>query len=726
MLKNKRLNFWIQFLLILLIFIITFIVNFAMLNINTAPPGADYGNYLTQVNILNGNDLRGWGLRHQPVFFVLLDVFLRAFDEFTALKVAAAFVFSIIIVPFFLLAKKLSGNFLAAAISTGLFGFFISYTEMIAWGGNPNFLAFSFLLIALYFIIDLMKEPSKKNVLFSGLFLSLVVGTHILVAIFAFASLALFFILHSVFTGSRKVGIKTNIKNLIYILLTASIFSLPYVSFYLNFFRISSSELVGFRLLDIQISGFSPYYLWVTISLFFTFGAIGIVGLFGLSKYIKENKANALLICSLFVTPLLLFLTTAQPIRWIYFMPIPFLLCFNIFLRKLFTDVKNPRRTTIVLFTALFLVTIILQTTYFAGNHFENASVFYQFIREDEIKALNWIKEVTLPSDIIATSGHVNDVGGGGNSYAWWVEGYSNRTCMFTGNLEYFSYQYERDEVRKTNRIFRGIYSVEYGNLKVIEGAPGGTVNPEIATRIKDDYENLFVINDYQNFLYFSSVENNETLSVIPFFAESIKNKTITAFQDDNLANITTSYELPNFEVTRNVIVEENKSSVDVFYRILPVNSTLRMFRMNLWSLFDASLENSNVTENNDVVLLKQFSNENVTTTISVMETNGKLADMSIIFADLSKSKPVVNYAFEPKQKDLYVHIRVSIDSSVIPENNDEDNILYDSYTLIKDLKINYLMVNKFRDEYRRFLYDTEHFTIEFENYAIAIFKVDY
>jgi hypothetical protein len=35
-------------------------------------------------------------------------------------------------------------------------------------------------------------------------------------------------------------------------------------------------------------------------------------------------------------------------------------------------------------------------------------------------------------------------------------------------------------------------------------------------------------------------------------------------------------------------------------------------------------------------------------------------------------------------------------------------------------------MVNKFRNEYLRFLYDPQHYTVVFENYAIAIFKVNY
>jgi hypothetical protein len=101
-LKNKRYSYLIPMLLVSAIVVVSFAFNFSMLDMNKAPPGADYGNYLTQGNILQGQDLRGWGLRHQPVFFFFLDAVRIVLDPFTALKFASAFVFAIVAVPFFL------------------------------------------------------------------------------------------------------------------------------------------------------------------------------------------------------------------------------------------------------------------------------------------------------------------------------------------------------------------------------------------------------------------------------------------------------------------------------------------------------------------------------------------------------------------------------------------------------------------------------------------------
>ena len=101
--RNKQ---WSYCLSLFFIVVISFLVRFAALNKYEVPPSPDYGNYLTQVDIIKGHDLLGYGLRYNPIFFFVLNVFLGFLDEFTALKVAAAFVFSIIAVPFFLLAKK--------------------------------------------------------------------------------------------------------------------------------------------------------------------------------------------------------------------------------------------------------------------------------------------------------------------------------------------------------------------------------------------------------------------------------------------------------------------------------------------------------------------------------------------------------------------------------------------------------------------------------------------
>ncbi len=737
MLANRRFSTYLPWLLILLIVIISFIVYFVGLSSYKAPPGCDYGNYLTQVDILHGNDLRGWGLRHNPVFFVILDIFLRLFEEFISLKIVASLVFAISAIPFFLLARKLSGSPLVALICTWLFVFFISNSEMISWGGNPNILGFSFMLLTLFFFIDLMNEPSKRNLLLSGFFLSLVVGTHVLVAVCLFFSFLIYFIATT--WTNRKIS-KVQIKNLVLMTLVALVFSLPYFSFYFGFFRNSSKEMVQIALLSMQIPQISISSILVLEQYwqFFVVAIIFALSLFALSKYVrKQHKNNGLLLCSLFLAPLLLALVTENIIRWFYFLPIPLILCFGIYLKDLFFDAKNSRKT-IHLLVVCFMAIICFHITIMTMIHLRTAAGVYQFIGNDEIHALNWIKENTPPDAILATSGHPKgDIGGGGNSYSWWVEGYCKRVCISSGDLKYYSYQRERDQVRIANRIFAGTYSAEYENLRVTESYPSSTTNPEIAAFVDKDYQDILTLDDAKHQIFFSLNENKHELP-LPFYSE---NKSSSIKYGDTYANITITYKQPYFEFIRSIIMGEEKSSVDVIFQILPKNSTLRLFKVNLWTLFETSLEECEIGKDYAVFLSQAPPDEGVQTQIRVLETNGKLGGARVLFKDPRGSEPVISFSFEPLQDNLYVRIRILIESSTAETDDTQTLHFYDSYDLTKDLHVDYIIqhnpaedilfseainspVTDRANEFQRFLYDSEHFTQVFQYKSIVIFKV--
>ena len=170
----------------------------------------------------------------------------------------------------------------------------------------------------------------------------------------------------------------------------------------------------------------------------------------------------------------------------------------------------------------------------------------------------------------------------------------------------------------------------------------------------------------------------------------------------------------------------EEESSVDVVFQILPKNSTLRLFKVNLWALFDTSLEDCEISKDYVVSLSQAPPNEDTRTQITVLETNGKLEGGRVLFENPKGSMPVISYSFEPLQESLYVRIRIFIEASTEDADNAQTLRFYDSYDLIKDLHIDYILLNKNQaNEFQRFLYDHEHFTEVFQNESIIIFKVN-
>src|SRR5690606_15998043 len=123
-------------------------------------------------------------------------------------------------------------------------------------------------------------------------------------------------------------------------------------------------------------------------------------------------------------------------------------------------------------------------------------------------------------------------------------------------------------------------------------------------------------------------------------------------------------------------------------------NSTLREFKINIWSLFETSADKCSINQDAVTKLSSQIESIDVEALISVMESNGELAGARVIFADPAGSKPVVNYVFEPLQNDLYVHLQISVTSPTLESENKEIDF-YDVYSQLKELGVDYVMVSR-------------------------------
>jgi len=234
----------------------------------------------------------------------------------------------------------------------------------------------------------------------------------------------------------------------------------------------------------------------------------------------------------------------------------------------------------------------------------------------------------------------------------------------------------------------------------------------------------MFTINDGQNQVYYSPANDEQDMTVAWGYAE----KGISNVNYNNsTATITITYEQSGFDLTRSLILHKGESYVDVVYQIMPKNSTLKEFRINVWSSFETSLKNCNI-DKDSVATITRGASGSADSQIQVVETNGKLVGASVIFQDnLEKSRPVVNYILEPEQNDLYVHLRITTNTPQSETDNDRGINFYDAYSQLKELDVDYILLNKYRnEEYQRFLADSIHFKVEYQNAVVIIFKVVY
>ncbi|MEM2424553.1 MAG: hypothetical protein QXM00_08770 [Candidatus Bathyarchaeia archaeon] len=709
--------------LLLLTVITSFIIKFNALCRYEIPPSPDYGNYLVQVDVLRGYDIRGFGLQYPPVYFILLDLILRLFDEFTALKLMASIVFSIAAIPFFLLVKVLTTSSLSALISTWFFIFFEGYSEMIAWGGNPNFLGFSFILLTLLFLERSLKNPVKKNILLTGFFLSLSVGTHLLVTAFMLTLIPIFILLNIAFNMEKG---RNTIKILFYSSSLGVIFSLPYSTTYFNCLKHFSADLIRLNFIR-QLSEFQSSFTWMFRETYVIDVIIAILDIFALAKYMRENKTSGLLLCSLFLAPILLALSTAHPSRWLYFLPIPLFACFGIYLKKSLANnrgsITGKRCFPPIVYLVILLALGAGATTFLSVNRLNVAIDYYQTIGDKELEALKWIRENTLPNSLFITSGPTR-IERGGNSYSWWVEGYSKRKCIPAADPEFFSYLYERIEVDFANHIFAGRYAFDCGPIQVSENFPSGGGNPMLAALINSQYQKILFLNDAEMEITLSPKENkNVTLREVPFHAE----KKIEEIRfNETWLNATFIYTWQHLIMYRSIMAGSGQSYLNVIFRISPVNASIKLFNINFRSPPYMQLEEYRIDESAVYIRQRTPLNRIIKLEIAVQQSNAEINYIKLNPKDSNYSMPLISFSLKPRQKDLYLALRVSIDASGSPDSANQKLKLYDSHELIRNLKVKYVLIDKNRaDEYYRFLLDPENFTPVFQNERITIFRVN-
>ncbi len=297
-----------------------------------------------------------------------------------------------------------------------------------------------------------------------------------------------------------------------------------------------------------------------------------------------------------------------------------------------------------------------------------------------------------------------------------------NVSAYLSGSPALYSYNDERNEVEVANRIFAGTYTFEYNNVRVSEDSPSGMCNPEIAAYINGEYQNLLFLSDGEESITYSPVGNNQTIwHEAPFYAA---NKTMDIHYNETWANATFSYDWPSLKITRNVIMNSGQSSVDVVFELVPINSTLREFTVNIWGAFYTSLE-SFVVQNSSITLQQRLqTNDQVQSKIAIVDTNGEIDNAQVFVKDPKYSMSLATYSLKPLQDSLSVHLRISVITKMSEANSNAISF-YDSYDLIKDLKIDYIFLNKDRiDEYNRFVSDSGHYKMVFENGSIIIFRV--
>jgi hypothetical protein len=157
------------------------------------PPFNDPANWLKISNALNGVTFPMWeqtALQYPPFFMLLLSALGGITgDPLLAIRLAGVLVAAIVPLSAYPISKQVSGSGASGLAAAWLVGLSPIFFEMYGWGGYPNLLGLTFLMLSLYFLLKALSDPSRWYFVGALTSSSLVVLTHHLTLI-AFAPLA--------------------------------------------------------------------------------------------------------------------------------------------------------------------------------------------------------------------------------------------------------------------------------------------------------------------------------------------------------------------------------------------------------------------------------------------------------------------------------------------------------------------------------------------------------
>jgi hypothetical protein len=382
-------------------------------------------------------------------------------------------------------------------------------------------------------------------------------------------------------------------------------------------------------------------------------------------------------------------------------------------------------------FVFICFICLIVTVLYSASSaRLLAATEFYQILDDEELQALEWVKENTERSDVIATSGD-KKWPGHGQTYGWWIEGLSERKAVITGQPKYFVFKDEQKEIHSANRIFRGVHIIENDAIRVADVFPTYTVgNPEIAVvnehAARNEFQNTIFFNDAHIELTFSPIYDPETVwHQSPFHAP---NKTMSIQYNDSLAKAVYVFEWDYAKITRSVILERDKPYVDIIYEVSLTDSFMRSFDVHIWGSYHTWLRDFKIEDTTVTLHQTNPVGDQIETRISLIETNGVVRYVNAMFEDPRYGMPSVVYSFNATNQWLYVHLRVAPRiAPLIGQELELDGPIryYNKHALIERYGVDYIFLDNSRvEEFQRFLSDPEHFEITFENERIVIFRV--
>lgn len=650
-----------------------------------------------------------------PIMFhsFIIFFYLAFRDPLLSTKVSIFLAWLLLVFPFYLLTKviqekpSMSNSFIF--FYSILFLFNECFSEMLAWGGGPNFLGFVFSLSAFYFYLKLFRDYSNRDLYLLGLSVSLIAWSHpptlfYFIIWFLYASLlllvsssnkffyfkifakttfvTLFFSLLAVpiyyrITITRLIGIGTN-----RILPSNTTFSSDFISVLYLFCNFLSSSWLIFR------------YTFYLLMIMFPFVVIGFY-----YYYHEHSLHERSFIVSLFLSPLTILLLMCFKIVWLfdiervtYYLTIPYVLLFGYGFSSVFKRVKKRYvRAGLVIFLVIFTGVYVYQSS----QKLCVALDYYSVLNDDLIDAYDWLEAHVSPSDLIVSG-----------VYSWgvWLKALKDLNVSISS---YFLW---------------GHYWLLSPYFRVSEYYPFGKGNPEIAFRVftSNKFKELFFVDhafveSYFSPQYNTSMVQHLVLGRAPF-------KFFTIFGDSGWFALRESGWVNSTLIRRTVIAYDTARYVDLVFEGFFNDSVPRSFSFWIWGSYGRKFTDISVRGHNVSLTVSILgTSQSFPARLTVEELVGDFVSFEVVEAHPSYKIPGIHYVLNTT--DNYVKIRVRVwNLAEYPALKYGRVVFWDTVRYLYEINATYiLMSNAYVRDITRLVYFG--FDIVYERADILILK---
>jgi hypothetical protein len=479
-------------LLLFAIFIVAFLFRVGVIFHNEYPPSSDIGFHSSIINlILDEGKLPLWNPYHMggeplatPPGYYLFASFIVLFTGMPLLVgqlLIAAFFSSFAVFPTYLISKKIWRN-----TSTGLFAaFFVTVSslslEMLGWGGYPNVISLTLILIIFYLFLKDRDRPHHFNLFTTALLFGSLTLTHLFSLFVLLPVLILYISLLLVGKALKLLG-TDSLKAIRFFFISVALgtlFASPWLLRVSGFYLGMSSEGAFWGGMQ-ENRNLILINRYVDIKILVLIGAV-LPTLFMLKASRKRYvDSESLLLIIWYAVPLVLtqayiFGIFVDYSRFMYFADFPGILILSAALVYLFRYVsiaikkfsvakwnRSGKTVSQIALPAILLVIYLISPSLITPTEALTKVDFYTSMKKPEATAMEWIQQRTANSAVLVAD----------HLYGWWLSGVAQRSTLSAAGLEFLLYSHEVEVAKSAQFLLDTDYYIDNGLIQVREDGP--------------------------------------------------------------------------------------------------------------------------------------------------------------------------------------------------------------------------------------------------------------